>query len=174
MFLFSSILTSTGAQMNSSLTSITASFPRAEDDHSLPSNAEVKNVWSYNPLPHTFSCYGAQQLRAGITLISLTQDASNQTKHIHVIYIHTAMFCQIWGSHGGCRGSTSPRKWSCVNGQVVPNTSKDPTAFQILGILCPLTQKHIPEDHVLLVRSRTLFFINRLFQMGKVDYRLQF
>jgi len=59
MFLFSSILTSPGAHMTSSLTSTKASFPRAEDDHSPPSNAEVKNVWSYNLLPHTFSCYGA-------------------------------------------------------------------------------------------------------------------
>jgi hypothetical protein len=69
----------------------------------------------------------------------LTQDASNQKKHINVIYIQTAMFCQIWGSHSGSIGSTSSRMWCCVNGQVVPNTSKDPTAFQILGTLCPLT-----------------------------------
>lgn len=126
MFLFSSILNSPGDHMTSSLTSTKASFPRTEDDHSLPSNAEVKNVWSYNPLPHTFSCYRAELPRAGISLILLTQDASNQTKHVHVIYVRTAMFCQIWGYHSGCRGSTSSRMWCCVNGQVVPNTSKDP------------------------------------------------
>jgi len=42
MFLFSSILTGPGARMTSSLTSTNASFPRAEDDHSLPSNVKVK------------------------------------------------------------------------------------------------------------------------------------
>jgi len=101
-----------------------------------------------------------------MSLIFLTQDASNQKKHIHVIPIQIVMFCQIWGPHSGCRWSTSSRVWCCVNGEVVPNTSKDPTAFQILGTLCPLTQKHIPEDHVWLVRSQTLFFIYRLFSDG--------
>lgn len=81
--------------MTSSLTNTKASAPRAEDDHSLPSKAEVKNVWSYKPLPHTFSCYGAELLRARISLTLLTQEASNQKKNIHVIYIQISMFCQI-------------------------------------------------------------------------------
>lgn len=35
-----------------------------EDDHSLPSNAEVKNEWSYNstPPPHTLSWLGQGQI----------------------------------------------------------------------------------------------------------------
>jgi hypothetical protein len=33
--------------------------PGREADHSPPSNAEVKNVWSYTSIPNTSSCFGA-------------------------------------------------------------------------------------------------------------------